>query len=384
MHQGLLRSLQGGKVAEQQQVASEPSELLSAHEVAEEYEMRGQLRKLEQFFQRQQDEESSLFSILLRGRQAMLFYEWNRLEEANALAQRVLEMGKRLDFVAPTVPIISLWTRVRVALARNEQECAIQLMQEADLDPTRWSAMGWGGILMGSSLVRLQLRLGWIDEAERWDGAKMLSFDDQLSTVFIRSHYTAYVTLARLLLARGRIRHSTQALEQASILLDHLLEIVSAMHADGYMIETQILQAMVFQAQGKIKRALSRLGEALTRAEAEGYLRLFVDEGPSMALLLAQVAEYTSASQRYLQRLQAAFPPIGEKQRSEQSLPEPLSEREMDVLQLLAEGLSNQQIAERLVISLHTVKIHVKHIFVRLSVTNRTQAVTYARMLHLL
>ena len=110
-----------------------------------------------------------------------------------------------------------------------------------------------------------------------------------------------------------------------------------------------------------------------------------------MAHLLALIATSTTASPDYLQRIQAAIAPARharpDASRQPAPLPspfEPLSERERDVLQLVAEGLSNQQIAQRLVLSLHTVKLHVKHILAKLSATNRTQAVAHARAFHVL
>jgi LuxR family maltose regulon positive regulatory protein len=151
-----------------------------------------------------------------------------------------------------------------------------------------------------------------------------------------------------------------------------------------------MLMALALQAQGKTRRALTTLGSVLAQAEPEGYVRLFADEGPPMAHLLAQVAAYTTASPGYIQRLQAALAPMQNGSRdpartaSRQPLLDPLSPREREVLQLVADGFSNQQIADHLVISLNTAKRHVKHLLTKLVVTNRTQAVTRARELHLL
>lgn len=119
-------------------------------------------------------------------------------------------------------------------------------------------------------------------------------------------------------------------------------------------------------------------------------MRLFADEGQPMAHLLAQVSACTSASAGYLQALLAAIPPIQDTPPgSTQTAPhrpliDALSAREQEFLLLLADGASNQQIADQLVISLNTAKRHVKHILAKLTVTNRTQAVARARELHLL
>jgi DNA-binding CsgD family transcriptional regulator len=150
------------------------------------------------------------------------------------------------------------------------------------------------------------------------------------------------------------------------------------------------LAQFALQAQGKIRRALTMLGAALAQAEPEVYVRLFADEGVPTAHLLAQVSLFTTASPGYLQHLQAALaapqPALLEDAPSKRSqpLPHPLSEREHEVLSLLAEGASNQQIADRLVISLEMARRHVRHLLAKLSATNRTQAVARARDLQLL
>jgi LuxR family maltose regulon positive regulatory protein len=146
------------------------------------------------------------------------------------------------------------------------------------------------------------------------------------------------------------------------------------------------------------QEALTVLAQAVHLAEPEGFMRFFVDEGASMPTLLARLRdqERKQGPTPYLDTLPAAFspgsathmPPRGlEPSRGrlvEQSLIEPLSERELDVLQLIARGDSNQEIADRLVITLDTVKRHVTHIFEKLGVHNRVQSVARARALDLL
>ena len=198
------------------------------------------------------------------------------------------------------------------------------------------------------------------------------------------------MTRVRILLARGRIRRNASSLAHALSLLDRLRQDLAATGYDGWLIETQMLTALVLQAQGKTKHALDTLGPILAQAEPEGYVRLFADEGQPMAHLLAQIDAYTSASPSYIQRLQEAIlstpnPLPGQSDATRrQSLPDLLSRREQEVLRLLAAGCTNQEIAQRLVISLHTAKLHVKHILGKLGATNRTQAVARARELHLL
>ncbi len=130
---------------------------------------------------------------------------------------------------------------------------------------------------------------------------------------------------------------------------------------------------------GDRESAQQVLAKALLEGESEGFVRCFLDEGPRMAALL-RTAAARGHSPDYVNRLLTAF---GEAL-SEESPIEPLTERELDVLRLLSEGLTNAAIAEQLVVAQSTVKTHINHIYAKLGVTQRTQAVARARELHLL
>jgi LuxR family maltose regulon positive regulatory protein len=151
-----------------------------------------------------------------------------------------------------------------------------------------------------------------------------------------------------------------------------------------------VLQAVALQMHGEADKALHVLGAALALAKPGGFVRLFVDEGVRMARLLSK-ALARGAEPAYIRRLLAAFPvaepeyaPSAPASGPESEWVEPLSAREREVLQLIAEGLSNQEIAARLYLSLHTVKVHARNIYAKLAVTNRTQAVARGRALGIL
>ncbi len=155
-------------------------------------------------------------------------------------------------------------------------------------------------------------------------------------------------------------------------------------------IEILLLQAFAFHAGGDTNRAMAPLERALTLAEPRGFYRIVVDEGPSMAPLLYTALERGIAPD-YVRRLLQAFPTDAPKQVDqseaqgfEASYIEPLSEREIEILQLIAEGLTNPEIATRLVLSLHTVKTHTRNIYGKLDVHTRTEAVARARTLGIL
>jgi LuxR family maltose regulon positive regulatory protein len=169
----------------------------------------------------------------------------------------------------------------------------------------------------------------------------------------------------------------------------------------GSRIEVRVLQALALAAGTDEAGALDTLTEALTLAWPEGYVRVFVDEGAPMALLLGKLmaarrnrpALATGVPPNYLRQLAAAFDqdpvpttPLGRRLAAAAvpGLVEPLSDRELEVLKLLAAGSSNRQIADELVVALDTVKKHVSHILDKLGAGNRTQAVTRARELGLI
>jgi LuxR family maltose regulon positive regulatory protein len=170
------------------------------------------------------------------------------------------------------------------------------------------------------------------------------------------------------------------------------------MEAKGWQDETlkvMVLQAAALHAHGAKDKAMQLLGDALALAEPEGFIRIFVDEGAPMAQLLYQAAA-RGIMPDYTSKLLAAFEDAtaDERRTTElspsssvlrpSSLIEPLSQRELEVLQLVAQGLSNREISDRLFLALDTVKGHNRRIYAKLGVKNRTQAINKARSLNIL
>jgi LuxR family maltose regulon positive regulatory protein len=168
-------------------------------------------------------------------------------------------------------------------------------------------------------------------------------------------------------------------------ILDPLVSRLEDMPRTDLALEAHTLRALALQALGHVERALAALHRALSLAEPSGYVRTFVDKGAALARLLYRAAEQ-NIHPRYVGRLLASFQTADRApaETTARTMVEPLSHREREVLELVADGLTNQQIAERLFLSLSTVKWHTHQIYGKLGVNRRTLAVAKARTLGIL
>ena len=225
---------------------------------------------------------------------------------------------------------------------------------------------------------------GDLTAAVRWTQENGLNEDDEPDYPREPGH----LVLAKVLLAQG---HAGPALA----LLDRLHAAAAAQDRAGSLIEIGALRALALAASGDADRAVDALAGALTLGCPQGYVRVFADEGPPMAALLGRLvaAQRTGSGFRaaaevplgYLARLQRAFGPGRPVRDSVPSgIVDPLTSRELEVLEMLAAGRSNQAIAGELVVTLDTVKKHVGHVLGKLGAANRTEAVARARELNLL
>jgi LuxR family maltose regulon positive regulatory protein len=250
--------------------------------------------------------------------------------------------------------------------------------------------------------TRVWVAQGRLDEALGWAHEQGLSVDDDLS--YLREFDT--ITLARILIARYKNDQVDSSIHEALRLLERLLQAAEEGGRVGSVIEILVLQALAYQAQGDLPAALKPLQKALTLAGPEGYVRMFLDEGEPMRLLISdfrlQIEKQPHGQDHnllgYVDKLLAAFAqpaalqqskienPLvpGSLQGKSEILPEPLSQRELEILKLIAHGLSNREIGERLFLALDTIKGHNRKIFDKLQVHSRTEAVARARELGLL
>jgi ATP/maltotriose-dependent transcriptional regulator MalT len=307
--------------------------------------------------------------------------------DLNAAMQHLLR-SKELGELAGLPKNPYRW-RVAMAAIHEAQgylEGALDLLQEAeglyvgDFSPNVRPVAAWK--------TRVWIPQGRLGEALSWAREQGLSADDNLS--YLREF--EHITLARILLARYKSDQSDRAIREAIGLLERLLNAAQEGGRTGSAIEILILQALAHHAQGDLPAALLPLQQALTLAEPENYIRMFLDEGSPMAQLLREAAG-RGILPDYTGRLLAAFEVEGQRNAGESPLPtppvtqhliEPLSQRELEVLRLFKTELSGPEIARALVIGLSTVRTHTKSIYNKLNVNNRRAAVKRAIELNLI
>jgi LuxR family maltose regulon positive regulatory protein len=300
---------------------------------------------------------------------ASVLLEQNDLEAALENVQVGLKVGSQvrdLDALLAGYPI-----QARIFQALNKREEAQEAMQNAELQALDTKNMSCVYDAQADK-AHLDLDAGDVQEAQRWAAARGLE-QGKLSELEHPLAEIEYRTYARLLMAGGK---SAQALS----ILKELTHSQEQMGRQRALIESLAMQALCYRALGRMDEALRTLGHALLLAEPEGFVRTFIQEGPQMAALL-RAAGAQGHSPEYVKDLLEVF---GETPVSQEAVLDPLSERELEVLHLVAEGLTNTEIAAELVIAHSTVKTHINRIYSKLGVNARTQAVARARQLQIL
>ena len=206
------------------------------------------------------------------------------------------------------------------------------------------------------------------------------------STFFLPNHPRDFerLTLARIFIEQGN-------LEDALELLEWLFHLAETAGRTGSVVEILILEAIAWHALGDDDQAFSALERAIVSAERGGYIRLFADEGPSIVELLHRARDRDIAPEYVDKLISACEVGPGPKPQADdaqtataQSLVDPISDRELEILNLIADGMSNREAAGKLIVATSTVKKHLENIYGKLGVHNRTRAVACARDLNLL
>jgi LuxR family maltose regulon positive regulatory protein len=199
----------------------------------------------------------------------------------------------------------------------------------------------------------------------------------------------------RIILHRAQVRKETDHILNGLDLADRLITVARRNHFLPVVVETLLIRAQLHSEVGDETAGLADVTAALAVAEPEGVIALFLEGGPAIASMLARLlreGQLGTVQPDYVQRILGAFPDkvryevmtAAEAPAANKALPEPLTERELAILRLIEAGYSNGQIAERLVVTLHTVKKHNSNIYSKLGVRSRTQAVAKGRELKLL
>lgn len=267
--------------------------------------------------------------------------------------------------------------RAHLLLAEGEQEDALDLLVQAerhyvaDFFPDVWP--------VGAMKARVWIAQGQLAAAGHWVDAAGITVDDELSYLREFDH----ITLARLRLAEEAHASIGRSASVALGFLDRLLQAAESGGRTASVIEILMLQALARRMHGDMEAAFVCLKRALTLAEPQGYVRLFVDQGSPMATLLKGAIKHR-ITPNYARELLAAFGRPEARPPTHPELIEALSGRELDVLRLLRSDMGGPEIAQELTVSLNTVRTHTRNIFEKLGVNNRRSAVRRAEELRLL
>ena len=309
----------------------------------------------------------------------VLLYERNDLDGAERELNRGMQLAERAREVSSLVWAYITFSRVKQA--RGDEVGALEMAHEAER-VARASGADLQIAIAGGWKTRLCLARGDLADAAAFERERAANADAAADAARVVDQ----LTLARLLHAQGRYRDALPLLEEPR-------ESAEAAGRTGDLIEVLVLRAVALWASNDKEQAVGTLMRVLALAEPEGYVRTIVDEGPAMGDLLSATLEIRQRGRldaanrvpaRYLAKLLAALAQEAATPRADQRLPEPPSERELEVLALIAAGNSNGEIARKLYVSTSTVKTHINRLYRKLGARSRTQAVAHARELDLI
>jgi LuxR family maltose regulon positive regulatory protein len=300
--------------------------------------------------------------------------ERNKLEDAEIHLKNGIDLGH----------MWSLWELLtsgymhlaRVEMAKGDFGKANKLIVDAIGAISKFQVT-WPIPIIEAYQAMLWARQGKLEEASYW--SQRCGIDPEQPIEY--NQETIAIPLARVWISLGKY-------DEARVVIDKMIKSNESRQAWGQVIQLLIFDALANYSQGDFESAFVSTKRALDLAEKENYKRIFLDEGETMETILRRMDDRLSSdkyapNKGFIGQLLIAFQtePFHSQQEDLQTMPllDPLSEREIEVIKLLEEGLSNQEIAARLFISLNTVKAHLKSIYGKLGVNNRVQAIAKGR-----
>ena len=323
---------------------------------------------------------------------AMVYFERNDLQMAETYLKEGIERCRPFDAWAGVV-LTGLLRLARIRFLQNDPDSASTFLEEAEQfeERGRISQIPFPVPRLETVQTRLWLAQGNLPAAFSWatDWRRIFTSHEDLNC----SDEVEYLTLTRVLIAQAIRQENVELANEAKQLITSLLQSAQSAKRIGRVLEMYLLQALIDQTQGNMPLALISLQQALSLAEPERYIRLFVDEGELMVKLLREAARKGIASD-YCAKMLQAFSQEDHHEKSGKytpsfsalslSLSEPLTKQERKTLQLLATPLAIPQIASELVVEVSTIRTHIKRIYSKLDAHTRIEAVQKAKELGML
>jgi LuxR family maltose regulon positive regulatory protein len=287
---------------------------------------------------------------------ARIHYEWNNLEKARQLAETSLKLAKKFENIIDRFILVELFL-VRLNIVEKKMEDASVLLHNT-VKTVQQNNFKHRKSIVAETQILLKINQG------DFKAAQHLAAEFDLKT-----------SKARILLASGDVSSALNVLKPLNLQVDEKKR-------DRESLKIKILQALALFENGDSEMAVQIMGKILPITEPEGFIRIFIDEGFPMFRLLAEAAK-KGITPDYITQIQAEYNSF-EHKKIKQPIIDPLSQRELEVLNLLSQGLSNNDICNKLFIALDTVKGHNRRIYAKLDVQTRTMAISKARDLNIL
>lgn len=377
--------------------------VLALCHLAELHIVRGQLHEARAFYEQALERARDgrghrlpIAGIALVG-MGYLLREWNDLETARRYLIDGIELAATWEQTGTFTGHISL---ALVEQALGDQEAARAAIRQARQVVMGFEGMEVAAIVVGVYQARLWIQQGDLNAVIRWAEERRLEERIEGGELEEGSRTVPFLYAALEYLAYAEARIALGQPDEALAVLSPLLLVTETGGWTMFVIETLVLQSLAFQALSDVNQAMCCLERALSLAEPEGFVRVFVDRSTPMASMLKQILEAQqnegqalsrATTPDYVRRLLDVFGKGKEAQPGESLLPpttptlvEPLTKREEEVLRLLATDLTSTEMAQELVLSVHTVRSHIKSIYAKLNAHSRYEAITRATEMNLL